>query len=96
MNAKTTKSGDVRVAKSYKDLLTRIISISSNTAFFSKNLSSIPGCEYTVKSGDSLWNIALRKFGNGAKYPDIVGMNPSISNSTQLRNGQLLRLCYKL
>ena len=33
---------------------------------------------YTVKSGDSLWAIAQKMYGNGSKYPDIYNANKSV------------------
>ena len=36
------------------------------------------GKQYTVKSGDCLWNIAKQFYGNGAKYTDIVSANQNI------------------
>jgi nucleoid-associated protein YgaU len=31
---------------------------------------------YTVVSGDSLWKIAQKYYGNGAQYPKIIAANP--------------------
>lgn len=30
---------------------------------------------YTVQKGDSLWNIAQKRLGNGARYPEIYNLN---------------------
>lgn len=36
------------------------------------------GKKYTVKSGDCLWNIAKKFYGNGAQYKKIVDANQQI------------------
>jgi nucleoid-associated protein YgaU len=36
------------------------------------------GKTYTVKKGDTLWNIATRTYGDGKQYRKIVAANPSI------------------
>ena len=35
-----------------------------------------PHKTYTVVAGDSLWKIAADHLGNGAKYPEIIAVNP--------------------
>ena len=44
-----------------------------------------PGSNYTVQTGDSLWAIAVRAYGNGADWPTIyeankaeIGNNPNL------------------
>lgn len=46
---------------------------------------------YTVKAGDTLWTIAKREFGNGAKYTEIAKIN-NLSNPNLIRIGQVLKL----
>ena len=49
------------------------------------------GQNYTVKRGDSLWNIAKRFYGNGAKYTTIYNANRSkIRNPNLIYPGQVL------
>lgn len=44
---------------------------------------------YTIKSGDTLWGIATRYYGNGAQYPKIYNANRSIiSNPNLIYPGQ--------
>ena len=53
----------------------------------------IPGSgvrTYTVKSGDSLWAIAEKNLGNGARYPEIKALNGLTSNL--IHPGQTLKL----
>jgi LysM repeat protein len=45
---------------------------------------------YTVKSGDTLWEIARRKLGNGNRYPEIMHLNHL--SSTQIYAGQKLKI----
>jgi nucleoid-associated protein YgaU len=54
---------------------------------------SISGHKYTVKSGDTLYNIAVRKYGKGtaANIAKIEKANPAIKGSV-LKVGQTLTL----
>jgi nucleoid-associated protein YgaU len=45
---------------------------------------------YTVKAGDTLWDIARVKLGNGNRYPEIMHLNHLLS--TQIYKGQVLKL----
>ncbi|WP_283606486.1 LysM peptidoglycan-binding domain-containing protein [Faecalispora anaeroviscerum] len=46
---------------------------------------------YTVKSGDCLWNIAKKYYGNGAQYTKIVDANKSkIKNPNLIQPGWVL------
>lgn len=48
---------------------------------------------YTVKSGDSLWAIAKKIYGDGAKYMTIFNANKSIlKNPNLIRSGQVLTI----
>lgn len=48
---------------------------------------------YVVKAGDSLWRIAERKLGNGARYDEIVQLNTNIiSDEEALVVGMRLKL----
>ncbi len=48
---------------------------------------------YTVKSGDCLWNIAKKYYGNGAQYTKIYNANKSkISNPNLIYPGQVLTI----
>lgn len=39
---------------------------------------------YTIKSGDTLWGIASRYYGNGAQYPKIYNANKNIIKNPNL------------
>jgi photosystem II stability/assembly factor-like uncharacterized protein/LysM repeat protein len=45
---------------------------------------------YTVQPGDSLWNIAVEKLGNGSAYTSILSSNKL--SSTNLNSGQKLKI----
>ena len=45
--------------------------------------------QYTVKSGDCLWDIAQRNLGNGGRYMEIAQLN-GISNPNVIMPGQVL------
>lgn len=48
---------------------------------------------YTVKSGDTLWAIAKKYYGNGAQYPKIVDANKDkIKNPSLIYPGQILTI----
>ncbi len=48
---------------------------------------------YTVKSGDTLWNIAKKYLGNGSKYTEIYSLNKNkIQNPNLISVGQILTL----
>ena len=46
---------------------------------------------YTVQPNDSLWIIAQKVYGNGAKYPLIANAN-DITATTRLRTGMVLKI----
>lgn len=46
--------------------------------------------EYTVIKGDSLWGIAQKTLGNGARYTEIVKLNALTSNT--IHSGQKLKI----
>ena len=45
---------------------------------------------YTVKHGDTLWNIAEQYLGRGSRYTEIVKLNGLKSNV--LKTGQVLKI----
>lgn len=50
-----------------------------------------PEKTYTVKSGDTLWNIAKQQLGDGSKYKELASLN-NISSPNFLTVGQVLKL----
>lgn len=59
-----------------------------------RETSSAPKVKtYTVKSGDCLWNIAKRYYGNGAQYTKIYNANKGkIKNPNLIYPGQVLTI----
>ncbi len=48
---------------------------------------------HTVKKGDTLWAIAAKTLGNGARYPEIFEANkPMLSHPDKIYPGQVLRI----
>jgi len=47
---------------------------------------------YTVMEGDSLWSIAQKELGRGARYREILSLNPSLSENEPLAIGTKLIL----
>ncbi len=47
---------------------------------------------YTIVKGDTLWSISKRFLGNGARYKDIVKLNPKIKNPSLIYVGQVIKL----
>jgi len=45
-----------------------------------------------VNAGDSLWKIAQRVFGNGARWKEIAEANPQIADPNVIRTGEWIRL----
>lgn len=48
--------------------------------------------DYSVKPGDTLWDIAERFYPSPSNWPDIWGMNPQISNPHRIYPGDRVRL----
>lgn len=68
----------------------------AGTSFFiesnerSTSTKSTP-TKYTVKEGDTLWNICKEQLGDGQKYKEIAELN-NIENPDLIQVGQVLRL----
>ncbi|HSW88483.1 MAG TPA: LysM peptidoglycan-binding domain-containing protein [Candidatus Saccharimonadales bacterium] len=52
---------------------------------------AITGKIYTVKLGDSLWNIAQRAYSNGDKWVDIAKAN-NLTNPSIIHSGNILKI----
>lgn len=82
----STKTVKVTVKQYKPPVVTRTVT-TNNTAAKSKT----SGRNYTVKSGDCLWNIAKRYYGNGSKYKTIYNANrDKIKNPNLIYPGQVL------
>ena len=47
---------------------------------------------HTVQSGDTLWGIAKKYYGNGSQYTKIAAANPGIKNPNLISPGQVLTI----
>ena len=54
------------------------------------NKVAVPTNKYTVKAGDTLWEIAKKQLGNGARWNEISKLNGL--KSTVIRVGQILKM----
>ena len=85
--------------KSYKTVKARQININKNKASVPKKTNSRVNTKskpktYTVKSGDCLYNIAKKYYGDGSEYTKIYEANKKIigSNHNLIKEGQVLTI----
>jgi LysM repeat protein len=83
--------------KQYKDFGTKTINVKSNnvvTVSVTRPAETAPTIKtYAVKSGDTLWNIAKKNLGDGARYTEIYALNKSkIQNPNLIAVGQVLTM----
>jgi LysM repeat protein len=57
-----------------------------------QKLSASPSKQVRVAAGDSLWKIAARVLGNGARWRELAAVNPEISDPNLIRTGEWIRL----
>lgn len=48
--------------------------------------------EHVVKSGETLWNIAKKHYGNGNLYHRLLTANPAITNPNTIHAGDVIRV----
>ncbi len=93
----TPRSGSKLV---YKDLASQVLSAFTNSSATASVPSTLgastkskkpSSCNYTVKPGDNLWDIASQLLGNGSLYQKIIQLN-KLPND-QLNPGQRLKVC---
>ncbi|HKC14864.1 MAG TPA: LysM peptidoglycan-binding domain-containing protein [Patescibacteria group bacterium] len=53
--------------------------------------TSITDSSYTIQSGDNLWDIAVRRYGDGYKWPEIARLN-NVPNPNLIYSGNTLKL----
>ena len=86
------------VLKQYKEFATQRIQIKESTEGKKtvekkqpRETTKDPEITYTVKKGDTLWNIAKKELGDGTRYKEIAKLN-NISNPNKIYPGQILKL----
>lgn len=47
---------------------------------------------YTIKQNDTLFKIAQKLFGDGNRYPELLDLNPQITNPNLIRTGDVLEV----
>lgn len=86
------------VLKQYKEFATQRIQIKESTEGKKtvekkqpRETTKEPEKTYTVKKGNTLWNIAKKELGDGTRYKEIAKLN-NISNPNKIYPGQILKL----
>ena len=85
----TMEIKEVRIAQCPR--ITRRTSAQKQVAKKSSSKSKSTSKTYTVKKGDTLWAIAKKYYGSGAKYTKIVNANKSL-----IKNPNLIHIGWKL
>ena len=81
----STKTVQVTIKQYKPPVVTRTVTTNNTAA------SKPSGQNYTVKSGDCLWNIAKKYYGNGSKYTTIYNANrDKIKNPNLIYPGHVL------
>lgn len=92
----TMELKEVRIAKSplvVKKNTSSQKKKSSTQQITKKSTANTAARKYTVKKGDTLWGIAKKYYGNGAKYTKIVNANKSkIKNPNLIQIGWVLTI----
>lgn len=81
--------------KQYKEYGVKVLKVakkkdttSTSNKVRSGNNNSSKAKSYTVKSGDCLWNIAKKFYGNGAKWTKIYNANKTVIENTAKKYGK--------
>ncbi len=98
-NAADGQSVNVSInLKEWKPYKTKVVAISKKneenvaTIQTTRETGSAPKPKtYTVKQGDTLWNISKKNLGQGAKYREIASLN-NIANPNLIFPGQVLTM----
>ena len=84
--------------KQYRTYGTQSVKITTNTngtktatKTTQRETTKTPAKTYTVQKGDTLWNIAKKHLGDGAKYTTLAKLN-NIGDPNKISVGQVLKL----
>lgn len=83
-------NGNVDLDYCYLDYPAEIKKAKLNGFGKSTNVNTSASIKYTVKKGDTLWDIAQKHLKNGSRYPEIKNMNNLTSDT--IYPGQILEL----
>lgn len=70
---------------------TKVIEVKTPTQLAQEAMGKIEGDKYTVEKGDNLWEIAVRAYADGYRYPEIAEAN-EIANPNVIEVGQELKI----
>lgn len=70
---------------------TAVIEVANGGEKGGETVASISGDAYTVQKGDSLWDIAVRAYGDGYRWPEIASTN-NLVNPSVIHAGNTLIL----
>lgn len=89
---------DIKVSvnlKQYREYGTKMVNIGATVNTVPQNQSRSAGAgantsgeSYTIKSGDTLWNIAKKKLGNGSRWREIYDANKTVIESAAKKRGK--------
>ncbi len=85
---KVSGSGETSMSLSLRLVVNRIKSVSVQAVAEAKEKEQKEGTEYTVVSGDTLWDISKRFLGNGVRYVEIYNTNKEVIESTAKGRGK--------
>lgn len=78
--------------KRYVAIQTPDATVKQEETPFAENPAVTANKTHTVQSGDTLWGIAKKYYGNGSQYQKIVSANPSIKNPNLIYPGQVFTI----
>lgn len=78
--------------KRYVAIQTPDATVKQEEAPLAENPAVTANKTHTVQSGDTLWGIAKKYYGNGSQYQKIVSANPSIKNPNLIYPGQVFTI----
>lgn len=85
---KASGSGETSMSLSLRLVVDRIKSVSVQAVASAKEQEQMAGSDYTVVSGDTLWDIARRFLGSGVRYVEIYNNNMEVIESTAKGRGK--------
>ncbi len=85
---KVSRSGETSMSLSLRLVVDRIKSVSVQAVAAAQEREQKAGTDYTVVSGDTLWDIARRFLGSGVRYVEIYNGNKDIIESTAKGRGK--------
>ena len=85
---KASGSGETSMSLSLRLVVDRIKSVSVQAVEAAQEQEQKAGTDYTVVSGDTLWDIARRFLGSGVRYVEIYNGNMEVIESTAKGRGK--------